>query len=138
MPIKGEVDLSPLFSKSSDKHLYLTKTLHNTKHLDIHRVKSPDDLEPGSFSILEPKDTIPPENPKIIQLALVPGVAFDYSGHRIGYGHGFFDRLLKKTNCYKIGIAYEFQIVKNVGGEIHDVPVDMIITEKRIIKIKNP
>ncbi len=55
---------------------------------------------------------------------------------RLGRGAGHYDRLLKKTGCPKIGIAYEFQIVKNIPGDPHDVPMDMIITERRTLKIR--
>ena len=69
-----------------------------------------------------------------ISLVIIPGIAFDLKGHRIGFGLGYYDRLLKKTNCPKVGLAYEFQIIENVPGiEPNDVPVDIIVTEKRII-----
>jgi 5-formyltetrahydrofolate cyclo-ligase len=63
---------------------------------------------------------------------LVPGTAFDSSGHRIGYGKGYYDRLLKKTTSSKIGIAYDFQIVKKVPAENHDIKMTQIVTDKKI------
>lgn len=84
---------------------------------------------------MEPKDHLETIDPNNLDLIFIPGVAFAPNGHRIGYGHGFFDKFLKNTNCPKIGIAYEFQIVKNIDGEPHDVPVDKIITNKRIITV---
>ena len=67
-------------------------------------------------------------------LCIVPGVAFDKTGHRIGFGGGYFDRLLKKTRAATIGLAYEFQIIDKVPVTAYDVAVDYIVTEKRVIR----
>lgn len=94
------------------------------------------DLERGTFGILEPrKEKIKVVEPKSIDIIAVPGVAFDTDRNRIGYGAGYYDRYLKNTRngCLKIGIAFEIQIVENVPADAHDFPLDMIITEKRII-----
>jgi 5-formyltetrahydrofolate cyclo-ligase len=95
--------------------------------LEIKNLKQ---VELGAYKILEPKKHLPRLKPQQIDLAFIPGIAFSRDGHRVGYGKGFYDRLMKKLTCPKIGIAYEFQIVNNIPGEKHDVPVDMIITEK--------
>ncbi|MBW2993077.1 5-formyltetrahydrofolate cyclo-ligase [Candidatus Woesearchaeota archaeon] len=93
-------------------------------------------LKKGSFGILEPKkiERFPEER---IKMVLVPGIAFDTRGYRLGYGKGYYDRFLKNSNAVKIGLAYDFQIVNNVPEEKHDVKVDCIITEKRIIRCKH-
>ena len=94
------------------------------------------DLRKGNFGILEPKkiEIFPEEK---IELVIVPGIAFDTRGYRLGYGKGYYDRFLKNLNAIKIGLAYDFQIVNNVPEEKHDVKVDGIITEKRIIRCKH-
>ncbi|HHW48021.1 MAG TPA: 5-formyltetrahydrofolate cyclo-ligase [Clostridiaceae bacterium] len=94
------------------------------------------DTEPGFYGIMEPVRN--PGNlvrPDEIDIVLVPGVAFSEGRYRIGYGAGYYDRFLKKvrTDCIKIGIAFEFQVLKSIPVEEHDVPLDMIITEERII-----
>lgn len=133
LPIHGEVDLTALFNKyCSEKTFILPRVKGKTLHL--HAIKSLRHTTKGKFSISEPQKHLPIINPRDLDAVLIPGVVFSEDGHRIGYGKGFYDRLLKKTNCPKIGIAYEIQIVKNIPGEKHDVPMDMIITEKRIIK----
>ena len=71
-----------------------------------------------------------------IDLVIVPGIGFDQKGNRIGHGEGFYDRLLKNTNALAIALAYEFQIIKNISIDKYDIPVDIIITEKRVIKCK--
>lgn len=65
-----------------------------------------------------------------IQIIIVPGVAFDRSGNRMGRGRGFYDRMLKSTvGALKIGIAYDFQMLDEIPVEPHDVKMDRIITE---------
>ena len=65
-----------------------------------------------------------------VEVIVVPGVAFDREGHRMGRGRGFYDRLLKATaNAYKIGVAFDFQIVNHVPTEPHDVMMDAVVSE---------
>jgi len=95
------------------------------------------ELEPGVFNILEPKERfLRHVSPKEIDLVIVPGVAFDEKGNRIGYGMGFYDRFLRGIRKYipVIGLAYEFQIIEGVPVHDKDVTVDKILTEERMIK----
>ena len=96
-----------------------------------------DNLIPcGKFGILEPIEIMKIAY-KNINLVLVPGIAFDEEGHRIGYGLGFYDKFLKKVpKAVKIGLAFDFQIVDKIPTEQHDVPVDFIVTEQRVIECK--
>lgn len=102
------------------------------------------ELKPGNFGILEPCETINHELPEQIDVILIPGIAFDARGHRIGYGRGFYDRFLSQINntnnsknTLKIGLAFHQQIVDEISEEEHDVPLDVIITEKQTIQPKN-
>ena len=105
----------------------------NTLSLSI--LESWDDLVEGSYGILEPKEDCFKEiSIDEIDLIIVPGVAFDEDENRLGHGNGYHDRLLEKTKAISIGLAFEFQIVNNIPIGRNDVPVDMIITEDRIIK----
>ena len=105
----------------------------NTLSLSI--LESWDDLVEGSYGILEPrKDCIKEISIDEIDLIIVPGVGFDENGNRLGHGKGYYDRLLEKTKKVSVGLAFELQIVKNIPTDRNDVPVDMIITEERIIK----
>ncbi len=90
------------------------------------------ELRAGTYGILEPS-VIEEADEMDIELAIVPGVAFDEHGNRIGYGKGYFDRLLKKMKAIKIALAFELQIVDEIEYEEHDVRMDKIITEERII-----
>lgn len=69
-------------------------------------------------------------------VVLVPGIAFDQAGNRIGYGLGYFDRFLKDSNAYKIGVCFDMQIVPHIEAKPHDVRMDMIVTQSRAINTK--
>lgn len=92
-------------------------------------------LEIGSFHIEEPTgtDTYPVED---IEVIVVPGVAFDRKGRRLGRGKGFYDRLLATAKATKIGVGYNFQLVDEIPSEPHDVAMDMVITESATIIIR--
>lgn len=66
-------------------------------------------------------------------LVIVPGIAFDESLHRIGFGGGYYDRFLDGSAAKKIGVCFDYQVVKDIGPKGHDVPMDMIVTEKRVM-----
>lgn len=94
------------------------------------------DLEISSFGILEPrKELVKRMDPQELELVVVPGVAFDKEKYRLGYGAGYYDRFLKTMSekCLYIGVAFELQVVDRVPREAHDVPLDAIITEIRVI-----
>ena len=96
-----------------------------------------DNLMPcGKFGILEPIEAMKIAY-KNIDLVLVPGIVFDKEGHRIGYGFGFYDKFLAKVpKAIKIGLCFDFQFVDKIPAEMHDVPVDMIVTEKRVVECR--
>ena len=135
LPIHGEVDLEPLFQKQRKKKQFLLPKVQKNK-LSLHYISSLDETAPGKFTIREPHQHLKQAKISDIDLILVPGIAFSKNGHRIGYGKGFYDRLLKKSTCPKIGIAYDFQIVNNIPGEAHDVPMTTIVTEKQTLKVQ--
>lgn len=91
-------------------------------------------LEVGPFEILQPKLADFVDSNKV-NVALIPGIVFSQTGFRLGYGKGVYDKLLFTSNAYKIGLAYDFQIVNDLPVEEHDLRMDMIVSEKRLINI---
>jgi 5-formyltetrahydrofolate cyclo-ligase len=106
--------------------------------MKICELKSFDEFRSGKFGIREPKNCVFVGDLKAIDLVIVPGIAFDKTGHRVGFGGGYFDRFLKKIHCTTIGLAYEFQIVDKIPAKKYDMPVDYIVTERRVIKCVRP
>ena len=98
------------------------------------------DLAPGTWGILEPKpDRIRLMSLKEVDLIITPGAAFDQKGYRMGYGGGFYDSLLKSVQERRpsVALAFELQMVEEVPVESgHDEPVEIIITEERVIRCK--
>lgn len=95
------------------------------------------DLKAGVLGILEPRhDAVRPVYPEKVDAWLVPGLAFDRQGNRLGRGMGYFDRLLLGARGVKIGVGYDFQLVREVPAEAHDVRLDFIVTETEIVTCK--
>lgn len=99
--------------------------------LDLSR-----DLHPGMWGIREPHpEKRRPVSPKEIDLVLVPGVAFDTRGNRIGFGKGYYDRLLPelRKDARTVGLAFSCQIVEKIKAEEHDVKISLLVTENGVI-----
>ncbi len=88
------------------------------------------DLKKGAYGILEP-DVISKVKLDDIDLILVPGIAFSKSGDRIGFGKGYYDKLLENFSGKKVGVCYDFQVVENLPTSKHDIKMDIIVTEER-------
>ena len=132
-PHKNEVNVLPLFEILSfkGKKVLFPKTVNEELH-PIH-VSSLENLKKGNFGILEPEGEKAEKD--YIDIVIVPAVAFDKKGYRIGYGKGFYDRFLKDFKGLKVGVAYDFQVVDQVPHHEHDIPVDIIVTPTRLIKV---
>lgn len=134
----SEMDTSMIINKALEdgKRVAVPIAVHETKELIPSVIASMDELEPGYFNILTPKsEFIRPIEPNEIDLVLVPGVAFDHHGYRVGYGGGFYDRFLTRIrkDTKKIAIGFSLQILDQVPRESFDLPVDMIISEKGLL-----
>ena len=95
-----------------------------------------EDVRAKSYEIREPKARAGDEAEiSGFELIVVPGVAFDCDGTRLGYGKGYYDMALKGAGCPVVALAYDFQVLKEkIPVETHDVPVGAVVTEKRIIE----
>jgi 5-formyltetrahydrofolate cyclo-ligase len=117
-----------------NKNVFVPITDMNKRQIIVSQLFNWDDLEPGAYGILEPREKKIVSQDKI-DIVIVPGIAFDLRGHRIGHGIGYYDKLLKKMSDYtSIGLAFEKQILQRIPNREYDVAVDIIITEKRIIR----
>lgn len=107
------------------------------EHLDLVAVDDPGELVVGHRDILEPAG--PSDDPTTVDAVLVPGVAFDLRGGRLGQGGGHYDRLLPGIgDAVRIGIAFACQIVPSVPRLEHDVAVDIVVTERSVQRITDP
>lgn len=134
LSIKNEVETREIINFFVDCGLevYLPKYSTDVDRYRLVRFGKWDDLEKGPLGILEPKGGGMIDADKI-DLAFVPGVAFDEKGTRLGYGKGVFDMLFAKSKAELVGLAYEFQIADVIPKESHDLKMDFIVTEKRIL-----
>lgn len=111
----------------------MPRTDMKNRKLDNYSISSFDQLEPTTFNLLEPKQSLP-RHQEDCDLILVPGLVFDRNLNRIGYGGGFYDRFLSRSSGRKVGIAYDFQVRESIPSEAHDIKMDQIVTDARIYR----
>lgn len=117
------------------KEVFVPKVLE--EEMIALKITSLNNLIESKFKILEPIGEKSDIDGEEFDLIIMPGVAFDRSGNRIGYGKGYYDKYLKdiKSDIKKIALAYELQLIEEIETEEHDLKVDSIITENEIIDI---
>jgi 5-formyltetrahydrofolate cyclo-ligase len=127
---EDEVDTKPLLAAalSAEKIVVFPRIVRDT--LVLHRISSIKDFSRGRYHILEPKKTTPIVDTKSVDLFIVPGVAFDQNGNRLGHGKGYYDKLLAGNPAAKIGLGYAFQMVAEVPHTSYDVPMTIVVTEE--------
>lgn len=139
LPTKSEINTLAIIQSSWQQHKNIViPVCQSNRTLLLSKLNCFADLAKGTYDILEPvKDKIIPIDPQEVDLAIVPGLAFDEQGTRLGYGGGYFDRFLKtlREDCPVLALCYEFQVIKHIPTEVHDVPVDMILTEEGLHKL---
>ena len=130
----SEVDTHGLIRHFLDqgKTLAVPKII-NSSTMIATRFTRWEDLFPGQLGILTPKGDLPYEGN--IDIAITPGLGFTPKGHRIGYGRGYYDKwFARNKSIKKIALAYEAQVVNEIPAGKKDIPVDIIVTEQRVIK----
>jgi len=132
-PVRGEPDIVPLLEEclSEGRKVYLPSV--NGEEIIPRSIESLSSLRKGNFGIPEPESGSE-GNPEDIDVILVPGLAFDRECYRLGWGKGFYDRLLKRAGGFSLGIAYSFQVLKRLPRDHWDIPVDAVVTEKELIR----
>ncbi len=138
-PIHNEVDTAAVFAAArSSAKTVLYPTVSGTG-IEFRPVIDLEELRKGAFGIPEPPESRELYNPLDIDLIVIPGVAFDLAGKRVGYGKGYYDKTLHFVEGRKklVGFCYEFQLVEEIKDEPHDVRMDLLVTEKRVMRPRN-
>jgi len=136
-PFRSEIDTRIIIRDAISRGKKIALPRVGDDNLELFYIKNlEEDLEPGSYDIMEP---IPSRcqraEPSCIDLVIVPGVGFDREHNRLGYGGGFYDRLLNSIpgNAPRIALSFDLQVIDKVPVSGHDLKIDMLITESQII-----
>jgi 5-formyltetrahydrofolate cyclo-ligase len=134
---RDEVQTSRIIQSAlaSGKRVIVPRSVPATTDLVFAEVRSLSELSPSHFGILEPSPTAPLVSLSTSDIVLVPVVAWDEEGNRLGHGKGYFDRALVGSGMsQKIGLAFEAQRVERVPRSPTDVPLDLVVTEARALR----
>ncbi len=124
-PLKGEVDVIPIIKKYYiTKNILLPVIINDNIKLKLYTGEKK--LARGALGIKEPEGEIW-DQISTLDLIIVPGIAYDLSGNRLGRGKGYYDRFLSTIMAYKIGICFDFQIFESIPMQPHDSKVDEVI-----------
>lgn len=134
--VKGEADVASLEPDVRARGgRWLLPRVEGEK-LALHEVPKGEPLSPGAFGIPEPAADFPRVSPEEVDFALVPALAVDERGHRIGWGGGFYDRTLPSLSCaFRCGVVYDFQRISEAPVAPFDVAVDAVVSERNFIVI---
>lgn len=132
MNLRSEVDTSKLIKHSLDNNKIVLLPIVNNDSMDFYRVDNNTKFKKSTFGIYEPVSSELFLDKNLIDIMIVPGVCFDLSKNRIGFGRGYYDKYLFNTNINTIGICFDEQITdKNIDNNNYDVKVKRLISDKR-------
>lgn len=135
--VKNEVDTqTPIRTALGSGKRVAVPVARGNGVMDFQAIEGLNELRTAHHGLREPVPN--PESilpPHTLDVILIPGIAFDRLGHRIGSGKGYYDRFLTRTNAVRIGLSYAFQIIDRVPAEPHDMKMDWIVTESELIEI---
>ena len=129
-PLPDEVDVRMLIKDAFERGKRVLLPVVKGDELELHLYEGEASLKEGAFGIMEPTGPLfAPKHYDEIELAVIPGMAFDSAGHRLGRGKGYYDRLLPHLKAAKlIGICFSFQFLEEVPAEAHDISVCKVIS----------
>ena len=134
----SEVNTHEIIKKAiiDKKNIYVPKIDMKKKEMIAVKIHSITELSVNNYGILEPINVDKDKIANDFDIIVMPGVAFDKNGNRIGYGGGYYDKYLEKNifKAKKVALAYEEQILERIESDFHDIKVDFIINTKKIIK----
>jgi len=137
LPMRSEVDTRPLIADALARGKRVAVPVVVPKAAELAHAwlasLAADALAPGTFGTFNPRD-LRPAAPGDWDLAIVPLLAFDRRGYRLGYGKGYYDRLLAASPITTIGVAFAAQEVERLPAEAHDIALDWVITEREVIE----
>lgn len=137
LPMRAEVDLSSLLANHPDK-TWLVPRILEYGEMRFHHY-DPGRLIRHRFGMLEPDATLPIVPAGRVELALIPGLAYDLQGWRLGYGGGFYDRFLtQQSTCIRLGVTYQVLVLPDVPHQENDVAMQYLVTEDGLKKINPP
>jgi len=136
LPIRSEVDTRPLLLTALARGTgvvvpVVRPDVNELTHSWVASLAA-EDLEVGTFGTLQPR-LLQPAEVGVWDLVIVPLLAFDRAGYRLGYGKGFYDRLLTSAPATTVGLAFAAQEAPRIPHEPHDMPLDLIVTEDEVI-----
>lgn len=136
--VSNSIEVDTLFiiqqAINQGKQVAVPRCVEGTRNLDFFLINSLNDLEKGSFGILEPNEN---KCEKLTDtaggLSIVPALAFDKNGFRLGFGKGYYDRFLSNKKIKTVGICYDFCLFDEIPRGKYDKKIDMLVTESKII-----
>jgi 5-formyltetrahydrofolate cyclo-ligase len=138
LPMRSEVDTRPLIADALARGKRVAVPIVVPKAAELAHTwlesLAADALTPGVFGTFNPRD-LRPATPGDWDLAIVPLLAFDRRGHRLGYGKGFYDRLLAIDPATTIGVGFAAQEIGALPAEMHDIALDWVVTEREVIAL---
>ncbi|MBQ8287363.1 MAG: 5-formyltetrahydrofolate cyclo-ligase [Clostridia bacterium] len=139
-PRPDEIDTRPILAAAlaAGKKVAYPRTASDGR-MDFHYIHTEDDLVPGAFGIPEPRESCPRFEPDTCGkgvLMAVPGLSFDHSGYRLGYGKGYYDRYLENREIATAGLVYSDFVTHTLPRGRYDLPVHFIVTEKGVTSIE--
>lgn len=141
LAFRNEIDLGQLFRRWPDKHWLVPRVAEDLRaasgqrnYLTIHPY-DPNRLVRHRFGMLEPEPNLPAIDPDLVEVILVPGVAFDRQGGRLGFGGGFYDRLLPQASrASSVGVTYDVLVLDAIPMEPWDSRVDWLVSPGGLIR----
>ena len=133
LPMPGELDVTSIVDRRADIDWFTTRTVDRTT-LSVHPFHSEYEVHP--FGYRQPIQGSVEVEAATIEVWLVPGLAFDPTGHRLGHGMGYYDRLLARAGpgARRVGVTLERRIFPAIPSDRFDVPMDLVVTEDRVIR----
>jgi len=143
MEIRGEVRTQWFLETLWNDRKRVAVPYCSGDRLELFALEGPDELSPGAMGIPEPRRELRSllsrkVDPAQLDLIVVPGVAFDHRGNRLGHGKGYYDRFLRsiRPDAVKLTVCYECQLFDEIPSSSHDIPMDLILTEKAVYRTR--